>query len=751
MIEREQASEHRTEDRGRTPEAVPSVPPVLALQRSAGNAAVTRMLQRRVMEARRGRAPRALTSVEDVMVYLGPTVLTEGERRALLGMIGDDKGRYYGEGEQNELLCDIRAQADAGRAFDEAKAAPPGDVLVQGDYMSGDRFGIAASLVAARQLGQPLSILLLHAPGNDGTANEMRTFYRGSTGDMKTPIKLLAVDSPQRCYRAMRPLLEGQRRIHSATYGTELVKRAQSKSPHDFQATLVDRWRGTDKEAAPVEGKLREWLRELGMKPGAYALMWVKTGAMSAEKSHHFTNRTAWEGLIERVRKETGRVPVLIGEDIGLETEPHLGKFWELEGFPNELKAEGRMGQLRLFMMLAGSKDYDVISVGMRSGAMEGPALVGVPTIYLEEAGNDQAERMEKWLEALPNFFRVIIDRPPGGAQLRAWQREAVERINDKAARLIAEYDRIQAGSKSAWARQRLNEINGQMGEIEHALRRFDEALRMSLHEGLRPDEQDEILLLLKLSRVDIVHGHRDLLEPGTRRRRQNRPEDRVGDFSPAGLRDEDNEALRDYLRFADWVVTRGPRLPPADPGTAHGLVDNVIAAVQAIRRYGSLDQWVNLDRVLAAARAGRVHGVVAAGLVPRLDGAIDAFTKRVENQRGTADDLRAWRREEQPTGVVTRANAAVLETLLEALGQHPASKPEAVAKWRQIRILTARLDTLELDGHTAAHAGGYGVRLRDLTRAAQLEMFSSDDLPSGAVERPAGTTAEKGEVAKVT
>jgi len=42
-------------------------------------------------------------------------------------------------------------------------------------------------------------------------------------------------------------------------------------------------------------------------------------------------------------------------------------------------------------------------------------------------------------------------------------------------------------------------------------------------------------------------------------------------------------------------------------------------------------------------------------------------------------------------------------------------------------------------------------VRLRDLTRAAQLEMFSSDDLPSGAVERPAGTTAEKGEVAKVT
>lgn len=710
-------------------------------------------MQRSVIEARRGRRPTYLTSLADVMTYLGDdVVLTAEERQALQRMIGDDDRRFYGEGQQKELVRDIRAHADARRVFAVAAAARTQDVLVQGDYMSGDRFGIAASLLAARQLRQTLGVVLLHAPGNEGTANDMRAFYeRSLKGSGAVPvIELVPVGSPQHCYRALRPLLEGQRKVHSATFGTELVKRAQSASPHDFQQQLVDRWRGSDQAAAPVEAKLREWLVKIGMVPGAYALMWVKTGAMSAEKSHHFTNRVAWEGLIERVRNETARVPVLIGEDLKLTTKPHLGKFWDHPEFPAELKAEGRMGQLRLFMMLAKSVDYDVVSVGMRSGAMEGPALVGVPTIYLEEAGNEQAERMEKWLAALPNFFRVIIDRPPGGAQMRAWTRDTVLRINEKAARLLAEREVKSAGYISRGIRERIDQIDRELQQIEVGLRGFDDTLRISLYEGLRPDEQEEILRLVKLTRRQIVAGHADLLEPGTRRRAKNRPDDPVEPFSAEGMKEENNEALRLYLRFADWVVTRGPPLGPAVPDQANGLVREVVEAVRAVPKYGALPQWLRLENALGKARAGRVHGQHAASLHRGLDGSIAAFDTRVQNKGRTAGDLIIWRGEPQPTGVVTRRNEPTLRLLLSALEQPPLNRGGALAKWSQVRDLMNHLSALELDGPAAANHRTYGHRLRDLTRAAQVEMFTSDDLPPHPLDASAARGPE-GEVAKVT
>ena len=489
------------------------------MQRAAGNAAVTRVLQRLVIQTRPGERNRHFTSIEEVMAYVGAdVVLTEPERKALLGFIGDDERRYYGPGQHDKLLRHIRAQADADRAFGVAQTAKSAEVLVQGDYMSGDRFGIAASLVAAAQLKQELAVVLLHPTNQAGTATDMKGFYQRSvkSDDTTLEIVLVPVDSPQDCYRAMRPLVKDHPKVHGATFGTELVKRAQRATRADFQQKLVDRWRGTDEQAAPIEAKLRTWLTtDMGMPPGQYALMWVKSGQMSAEKSHHFTNPTAWEGLIKRVRAETARTPVLIGEDIGFKTVPFLGKFWEHKTFPQELKDEGRMGQLRMFMMLAKSGDYDVISVGMRSGAMEGPALIGVPTVYLEEARNEQAGRMEKWLAALPNFFRVIVDRPPGGPQLRAWRRETVVRMTEKAERLLAERARSRRRSAVGMDQTADPGDRHEVAALDQAMREFDATLRMSLFEGLRPDEQQEILLLLNMTGVQIVAGHGNLLRPG--------------------------------------------------------------------------------------------------------------------------------------------------------------------------------------------------------------------------------------------
>ena len=55
----------------------------------------------------------------------------------------------------------------------------------------------------------------------------------------------------------------------------------------------------------------------------------------------------------------------------------------------------------------------------MRSGSLEGPALMGMQTVYLEEEGNSQARRLEKWLPYLHSYHRVILQSTPGGAQRR--------------------------------------------------------------------------------------------------------------------------------------------------------------------------------------------------------------------------------------------------------------------------------------------------------------------------------------------
>jgi hypothetical protein len=126
-------------------------------------------------------------------------------------------------------------------------------------------------------------------------------------------------------------------------------------------------------------------------------------------------------GCMAAVDRETsrgGRIPVLIGDDIGVRTTPHLGQFWRNSEF-TQIAGSSRIAQLRLLDLL--TRKYDVISVGMRSGVLEGPALLGMRTVYLEEAGNQQPGRMEQWLKTMPNYIRVILDSPPGKEQKEAF------------------------------------------------------------------------------------------------------------------------------------------------------------------------------------------------------------------------------------------------------------------------------------------------------------------------------------------
>jgi len=87
-------------------------------------------------------------------------------------------------------------------------------------------------------------------------------------------------------------------------------------------------------------------------------------------------------------------------------------KFWERAPFTDLKGVNSRVAQLRLFEYMR-RKNFDLISIGMRSGAMEGPALLGIPTIYIEEEGNEQHERMEKWVGKVPGWSQSKVRSLP--------------------------------------------------------------------------------------------------------------------------------------------------------------------------------------------------------------------------------------------------------------------------------------------------------------------------------------------------
>ncbi len=99
------------------------------------------------------------------------------------------------------------------------------------------------------------------------------------------------------------------------------------------------------------------------------------------------------------------------GKDITADTI-NMIKFWDEEPFKAFKGLDTRIAQLRMFEYMRKS-GIDLLSIGMRSGAMEGPALLGIPTIYVEEIGNKQRERMEKWLGKVPGWSQLKVGTLP--------------------------------------------------------------------------------------------------------------------------------------------------------------------------------------------------------------------------------------------------------------------------------------------------------------------------------------------------
>ena len=99
-------------------------------------------------------------------------------------------------------------------------------------------------------------------------------------------------------------------------------------------------------------------------------------------------------------------------------TEFDVGEFYKQDPITSD-----RATQQSFFLALMEKYPGRVYQIGQKTGAMDGPALLGIPTIYLEHKGSPSIERMKKWTDdgksddgtlhkGIPFYRSVIIDKP---------------------------------------------------------------------------------------------------------------------------------------------------------------------------------------------------------------------------------------------------------------------------------------------------------------------------------------------------
>ncbi|MBZ0233970.1 MAG: hypothetical protein K8M05_16700, partial [Deltaproteobacteria bacterium] len=150
---------------------------------------------------------------------------------------------------------------------------------------------------------------------------------------------------------------------------------------------LVD-WAARALDAAPARAKV---------------LVWVRHGA------HHPDRNTSYPELVALVARARAAdlVPVLIGDAIrGGDLPPgaiDLTLFWKQPRFQGE---DMRRAQLQLFEQLRRAHGL-VGQLGVTTAGMDGPAMLGLPTMYLTAAPNP---RMGAWVGAVPGYQEVVRD-----------------------------------------------------------------------------------------------------------------------------------------------------------------------------------------------------------------------------------------------------------------------------------------------------------------------------------------------------
>lgn len=155
-----------------------------------------------------------------------------------------------------------------------------------------------------------------------------------------------------------------------------------------------------------VVARVQAWLaaRLPGALGGPTVLVWNR---QSEAHDAHRNSSPEELTLLSELAKAAELRPILIGDGLGALALPagslDLSLFWKDPLFQG---LEMRRAQLELFERLR--SDYGLVGqVGVTTAGMDGPALLGLPTLYLTDQPN---VRLGRWVSVVPGYEEVIRD-----------------------------------------------------------------------------------------------------------------------------------------------------------------------------------------------------------------------------------------------------------------------------------------------------------------------------------------------------
>ncbi|MQY04710.1 hypothetical protein [Actinomadura macrotermitis] len=313
--------------------------------------------------------------------------------------------------------------------------------IAQAAYMTGDMFGVSAALT----LNPKAHVALFYDPcansDRDARAHLLR-FYDKSSDTWHPRVALIPTTDCEAAYRLSidgrfpdtvfpsgvpEPLSKVGKCVPIGT-ATAMVADAYRAGAKKATAALQAEWLPTgweDGSLRPVKGgkSLAEWVGKRFDTRNVYAFIWFRrSGTKGGAHPELDTSVKVTGELIEAVRiadpiTKQWLIPnakaVVIGDaGHGLSDKADIDftEFWNDPGSP--FTDGDRRTQLALFAYL-NKRGITYMNIGMRSGALEGPALLGAKTVYMEELYNLQEGRMDKWDGPVPGYHRIALGHVP--------------------------------------------------------------------------------------------------------------------------------------------------------------------------------------------------------------------------------------------------------------------------------------------------------------------------------------------------
>jgi hypothetical protein len=180
----------------------------------------------------------------------------------------------------------------------------------------------------------------------------------------------------------------------------DIVARAFRADPLGAQERLRAAFLGDTPIARPV----REWIdrRLAAASPAGKVLLWIRDGVHAPGRN---TPRAEVDELTCRIRR-AALVPVLIGDRLRgalPDGTIDLTLFWKDPVFR---ESDARRAQLHFFEHLKSAHQL-VGQLGVTTAGMDGPALMGLPSLYVTDAPN---VRMRAWVGAIPGYEEAVRD-----------------------------------------------------------------------------------------------------------------------------------------------------------------------------------------------------------------------------------------------------------------------------------------------------------------------------------------------------